>query len=184
MVDLNQIPANLPVPTDDAFADHLIGMQLPSLRLTTTNGTKIDLSKIKGRLVVYCYPRTGTPNTSLPEGWDQIPGARGCTPQSCAYRDRYQEIKALGAEVFGLSTQSTEYQSEMVNRLHLPFLVLSDQQFEFQRALNLPTFEVTGMTLLKRLSLIVKDGVIEAVHYPVFPSDSDPAWVIDRLNKI
>ena len=103
MVDLNQIPANLPVPIDDGLADHLIGMQLPSLSLTATNGTKIDLSKIKGRLVVYCYPRTGTPNTSLPEGWDQIPGARGCTPQSCAYRDHYQEIKALDAEVFGLS---------------------------------------------------------------------------------
>lgn len=183
MVDLNQIPPNLPVPTDDGLSDHLIGMQLPRLSLTATNGTKIDLSKIKGRLVVYCYPRTGTPNTSLPEGWDQIPGARGCTPQSCAYRDHYQEIKALGAEVYGLSTQSTEYQTEMVNRLHLPFPVLSDQDFEFQRALNLPTFEVAGMTLLKRLTVIARDGVIEAVHYPVFPSDSDPAWVMDRLNK-
>ena len=183
MVDLNQIPPNLPVPTDDGLADDLIGMQLPSLSLTATNGTEIDLSQIKGRLVVYSYPRTGTPNTSLPEGWDQIPGARGCTPQSCAYRDHYQEIKALGAEVYGLSTQSTEYQTEMVNRLHLPFPVLSDQHFEFQRALNLPTFEVAGMKLLKRLTMIVKDGVIEAVHYPVFPSDSDPAWVIDRLNR-
>jgi peroxiredoxin len=114
---------------------------------------------------------------------DKIPGARGCTPQSCAYRDHYQEIKALGAEVFGLSTQSTEYQTEMVNRLHLPFQVLSDQHFEFKRALNLPTFEVAGMTLLKRLTLIVKDGVVEAVHYPVFPSDSNPAWVIDKLSS-
>lgn len=181
MVDLNKIPPNLPVPTDDGLADHLIGMHLPSLSLTATNGTKIDLSEIKGRMVVYFYPRTGTPNTSLPEGWDQIPGARGCTPQSCAYRDHYQEIKALGAEVFGLSTQSTEYQAEMVNRLHLPFPVLSDEMFEFQRALNLPTFEVAGMTLLKRLTVIVKDGLIEAVHYPVFPSDSDPAWVMDKL---
>lgn len=184
MTNLNQIPPNLPVPIDDGLADHLIGMQLPSLSLTATNGIEIDLSKIKGRLVVYCYPRTGAPNTSLPEGWDQIPGARGCTPQSCAYRDHYQEIKALRAEVYGLSTQSTEYQTEMVNRLHLPFLVLSDQQFEFKRALNLPTFNVAGMTLLKRLTVIVKDGVIEAVHYPVFPSDGDPAWVMDRLNKI
>lgn len=183
MVDLNQIPPNLPVPTDDGLADHLIGMQLPSLSLTATSGTKIDLSKIKGRLVVYCYPRTGTPNTSLPEGWDQIPGARGCTPQSCAYRDHYQEIKTLGAEVFGLSSQSTEYQTEMVNRLHLPFPVLSDQHFEFQRALKLLTFEVAGMTLLKRLTMIVKDGVVEVVHYPVFPSDSDPAWVITKLTS-
>ena len=166
---------------DDGLADHLIGMKLPSLSLLATNGTKIDLSQVQGRFVVYCYPRTGTPNTSLPEGWDQIPGARGCTPQSCAYRDHYQGLKALGAQVFGLSVQTTEYQIEMVNRLHLPFPVLSDQHFEFQRALNLPTFEVAGMTLLKRLTLIVQHGVVEAVHYPVFPSDSDPAWVMRQL---
>ena len=182
MTNLNQIPANLPVPTDDGLADHLIGMKLPSLSLLATNGTKIDLSQVQGRFVVYCYPRTGTPNTSLPEGWDQIPGARGCTPQSCAYRDHYQELKALGAEVFGLSVQTTEYQTEMVNRLHLPFPVLSDEHFEFQWALNLPTFEVAGMTLLKRLTLIVQHGVVEAVHYPVFPSDSDPAWVMEKLS--
>ncbi len=184
MTNLNQLPSNLPVPLDDGLADHLIGMQLPNISLQSTNGTKIDLSQVEGRYVVYCYPRTGTPNTSLPEGWDQIPGARGCTPQSCAYRDHYQELKALGAEVFGLSTQTTEYQTEMVNRLHLPYPVLSDEHFEFQRALNLPTFEVAGMTLLKRLTMIVKDGDIEAVHYSVFPSDSDPAWVMNTLQKI
>ena len=181
MTNLNQIPPNLPVPLDDGLADPLIGMKLPNLCLQSTNRTKIDLSQIKGRFVLYCYPRTGTPNTQLPEGWDQIPGARGCTPQSCAYRDHYQEIKALGAEVFGLSTQTMEYQTEMVNRLHLPFPVLSDGRFEFQRALNLPTFDVAGMTLLKRLTMIIGDGEIEAVHYPVFPSDSDPAWVIKEL---
>lgn len=184
MINLNQIPANLPTPLDDGLAEHLIGMKLPSLSLQSTNGTKIDLSQVEGRFVVYCYPRTGTPNTSLPEGWDQIPGARGCTPQSCAYRDHYQELKALGAEVFGLSTQTTEYQTEMVNRLHLPYQVLSDEMFEFQRALNLPTFQVAGMTLLKRLTLIVNDGNVEEVHYPVFPSDSDPAWVVNTLQKI
>ena len=183
MTNLNKLPTNLPVPEDDGLADHLIGMKLPSLSLVATNGIKIDLSQVQGRFVVYCYPRTGTPNTSLPEGWDQIPGARGCTPQSCAYRDHYQELKALGAEVFGLSVQTTQYQTEMVNRLHLPFPVLSDEYFEFQRALNLPTFEVAGMTLLKRLTLIVQDGVVEAVHYPVFPSDSDPAWVIGKLSS-
>lgn len=161
MTNLNQIPANLPVPTDDGLADHLVGIKLPSISLQATNGTKIDLSQVQGCYVVYCYPRTGTPNTSLPEGWDQIPGARGCTPQSCAYRDHYQEIKALGSEVFGLSVQTTEYQTEMVNRLHLPFPVLSDQHFDFQRGLNLPTFEVAGMTLLKRLTMIVKYGVVE-----------------------
>ena len=183
MTNLNKIPTNLPVPLDDGLADHLIGMKLPSLSLTATNGTKIDLSQVEGCLVLYCYPRTGTPNTSLPEGWDQIPGARGCTPQSCAYRDHYQEIKVLGAEVFGLSTQATAYQKEMVDRLHLPFRILSDEQFEFQRALNLPTFKVAGMTLLKRLTMIIRDGEIEAVHYPVFPSDSDPAWVMDKLSS-
>lgn len=183
MVNLNQTPPNLPVPTDDGLADHLLGIRLPSIALQATNGNKIDLSQVEGRFVVYCYPRTGTPNTSLPVGWDQIPGARGCTPQSCAYRDQHQELKALGTEIFGLSVQTTEYQTEMVNRLHLPFPVLSDQHFEFQRALNLPTFEVAGMTLLKRLTLIVEDGVVEAVHYPVFPSDSDPAWVLDRLQR-
>ena len=183
MTNLNKLPANLPVPIDDGLADHLIGIRLPSLSLLSTKGTKIDLSQIQGRFVVYCYPRTGTPNSSLPEGWDQIPGARGCTPQSCAYRDHYQEIKALGAEVFGLSVQTSEYQKEMVGRLHLPFPVLSDQQFEFQRALNLPTFDVAGMTLLKRLTLIIRDGIVEALHYPVFPSDSDPAWVIGKLSS-
>ena len=183
MTNLNKIPTNLPAPLDDGLADHLIGMKLPSLSLLATNGTKIDLSQVEGCLVLYCYPRTGTPNTSLPEGWDQIPGARGCTPQSCAYRDHYQEIKALGAEVFGLSTQATAYQKEMVGRLHLPFPVLSDEQFEFQRALNLPTFKVAGMTLLKRLTMIIRDGEIEAVHYHVFPSDSDPAWVMDKLSS-
>ena len=183
MTNLNQIPANLPVPIDDGLADHLIGMKLPSLSLLSTNGTKIDLSQIQGQFVVYCYPRTGTPNSSLPEGWDQIPGARGCTPQSCAYRDHYQEIKALGAEVFGLSVQTSEYQKEMVGRLHLPFPVLSNERFEFQRALNLPTFDVAGMTLLKRLTLIIRDGIVEALHYPVFPSDSDPAWVIGTLSS-
>lgn len=183
MVNLNQIPPNLPVPKDDGLADHLVGTRLPSISLQSTNGTKIDLSQVKGRYVVYCYPRTGTPNSQLPDGWDQIPGARGCTPQSCAYRDHYEELKALGTEVFGLSVQTTEYQTEMVNRLHLPFPVLSDHHFEFQRALNLPTFEVAGMTLLKRLTLTIKNGLVEAVHYPVFPSDSDPAWVIERLQR-
>ena len=183
MTNLNKIPTNLPVPLDDGLADHLIGMKLPSLSLLATNGTRIDLSQVQRHFVLYCYPRTGTPNTQLPEGWDQIPGARGCTPQSCAYRDHYQEIKALGAEVFGLSTQATAYQKEMVGRLHLPFPVLSDEQFEFQRALNLPTFKVAGMTLLKRLTMIIRDGEIEAVHYPVFPSDSDPAWVMDKLSS-
>ena len=126
---------------------------------------------------------TGQPNVPLPDGWNQIPGARGCTPQSCSFRDHYQEIRALGADVIGLSVQNTDYQKEMAERLHLPFPVVSDIHYEFQKALSLPTFQAAGMTLLKRLTLIVKNGVVEAVHYPIFPSDSDPDWVIGRLKN-
>jgi peroxiredoxin len=183
MVNLIQLPANLPIPQDDGAANHLIGMRLPRIVLLTTTGKELNLGEIKGRLVIYCYPMTGQPNVALPEGWDQIPGARGCTPQSCSFRDRYQEIQLLGAEVVGLSVQSTAYQQEMADRLHLPFPVVSDVDYQLQRALQLPTFVVAGMTLLKRITLIANDGVIEAVHYPIFPSDSDPAWVINYLKN-
>jgi peroxiredoxin len=183
MTNLNQLPGDLPVPHDDGSANHLKGMKLPSVSLKATNTKAINLGDIKGKLVIYCYPMTGQPNVALPDGWDQIPGARGCTPQSCSYRDRYQELKALGAEVVGLSVQSTEYQKEMADRLHLPFLILSDEDYQFQKALNMPTFEAAGMTLLKRVKLIANHGVIEAVHYPIFPSDSDPAWVMDYFKS-
>jgi peroxiredoxin len=181
--NLNQLPDDLPVPQDDGASDHLKGLNLPSLGLMAINGDVVDLSKLKGRAVIYCYPMTGRPDRDLPEGWNQIPGARGCTPQSCSFRDHYQELKSLGVEVFGLSVQTSEYQQEMVQRLHLPFLVLSDENYLFQKALNLPTFIASGMTLLKRITLIVHDGVIEAVHYPIFPSDSDAPWVIQYLKK-
>ena len=181
MANLNQIPADLPIPQDDGAANHLVGMRLPKILLLATTGKELSLGEIKGRLVIYCYPMTGQPSVALPEGWDQIPGARGCTPQSCSFRDRYQEIQLLGAEVVGLSVQSTAYQQEMADRLHLPFPVVSDVDYQLQRALQLPTFVVARMTLLKRITLIANDGVIEAVHYPIFPSDSDPAWVINYL---
>ena len=183
MTNINQLPANLPIPADDGGASHLVGMSLPNLSLMATNGEKINFKAIPSWLVIYCYSMTGQPNVALPEGWDQIPGARGCTPQSCSFRDHYQELQSLGAEVVGLSVQSTEYQQEMVNRLHLPFLVVSDVNFQFQKALNMPTFVAAGMTLLKRVTLIANDGVIVAVHYPIFPSDSDPAWVINYLKQ-
>ena len=183
MTNLQQLPTDLPIPEDDGAANHLRGMCLPNLSLNATNGKAINLAGLAGRLVVYCYPMTGQPNVALPEGWDQIPGARGCTPQSCSFRDHYQELQALGAEVVGLSVQSTEYQQEMADRLHLPFLVLSDADLQFQAALRLPTFIAAGMTLLKRITLIANNGVIEAVHYPIFPSDSDPAWVIHYLKN-
>ncbi|MFM2188163.1 MAG: peroxiredoxin [Burkholderiaceae bacterium] len=185
MTNLNQLPTDLPVPQDDGACNHLVGMPLPNVALLATDGSMVNLSQLAGRLVIYCYPMTGQPNVPLPEGWDQIPGARGCTPQSCAFRDHYQELQALHANVFGLSVQSTEYQREMATRLHLPFQVLSDEQYQFQKALNLPTFVAAGMTLLKRVTFISHQGRIEAVHYPIFPSDSDPAWVLDylRINK-
>jgi len=183
MTNLNQLPTDLPVPQDDGACNHLVGMPLPNVALLATDGSMVNLSQLAGRLVIYCYPMTGQPNVPLPEGWDQIPGARGCTPQSCAFRDHYQELQALHANVFGLSVQSTEYQREMATRLHLPFQVLSDEQYQFQKALNLPTFVAAGMTLLKRLTFISQQGRIEAVHYPIFPSDSDPAWVLDYLKS-
>ncbi len=183
MTNLNQLPSDLPIPQDDGAAKHLVGTRLPTISLHATTGKQFNLGELKGRLVMYCYPMTGQPNVALPDGWDQIPGARGCTPQSCSFRDHYQELRSLGAEVMGLSVQSTAYQQEMADRLHLPFAVLSDVDYQFQQALQLPTFVAAGMTLLKRITLIANDGVIEAVHYPIFPSDSDPAWVIDYLKN-
>jgi peroxiredoxin len=183
MTNVYEIPKGLPIPQDDGSTDHLRGLRLPNVSLKATNGTTVKFGDISGRLVIYCYPMTGQPNVALPDGWDQIPGARGCTPQSCSFRDHYQELQALGAEVVGLSVQTTEYQKEMVDRLHLPFPVVSDADYQFQKALNMPTFVTAGMTLLKRVTLIANHGVIEAVHYPIFPSDSDPGWVIDYLKR-
>lgn len=180
-INLNQLPDNLPVPLDDGAADHLKGLMLPKISLQSTQGKLITIGDIRRRVVVYCYPMTGQPGVPLPEGWDEIPGARGCTPQTCAFRDHYQELQALGAEVMGLSVQSTEYQREMAERLHLPFPVVSDIDYQFQKALNLPTFVTAGMTLLKRVTLIANAGLIEAVHYPIFPSNSDAEWVINYL---
>ena len=183
MTNFSELPADLPIPQDDGLSDHLKGMKLPKVVLEASDGRMIELSAIKGRLVIYCYPMTGRPNVPLPDGWDQIPGARGCTPQSCAFRDHYQELQSLGAEVIGLSVQTTEYQKEMVDRLHLPFPVVSDANYQFQKALNMPTFVTAGMTLLKRVTLVANHGVIEVVHYPIFPSDSDAAWVLDYLKS-
>lgn len=178
-----ELPANLPEPTDDGACDHLVGMRLPSVALAATNGQTVDLAGLVGRTVVYCYPRTGRPDEPSPDGWDAIPGARGCTPQSCAFRDHYAELRGLGAEVFGLSTQDTEYQREAAERLHLPFPLLSDAELRFARALRLPTFTVAGMTLLKRVTLLVRDGEIEKVWYPVFPPDKNAGEVVRWLGE-
>ena len=183
--NLYQLPKNLPVPQDDGACAHLTGMRVPHLAMPSTSGGTVDLSTQPGRIVVFCYPRTGLPDRPTVEGWDQIPGARGCTPQACAFRDHYAELKSFGiAEVFGLSTQDTAYQREAVDRLHLPFALLSDEKLEFAKALNLPTFEVEGVTLIKRLTLIMHGGNIEHVFYPVFPPDANaPAvihWLVER----
>ena len=182
--DLHALPPDLPVPVYDGACDHLPGMRLPSVPLPATTGELVDVSTLPGRTVVYCYPRTGEPDKDPPPGWDAIPGARGCTPQSCAYRDHRADLAALGARVFGLSTQDTAYQREVAARLRLPFPLLSDAELRFARALRLPTFELDGMTLIKRLTLIVKDGRIAHVFYAVFPPDADAgrvtAWLASR----
>jgi peroxiredoxin len=178
-----ELPKDLPVPQDDGACDHLTGMALPQIALYSTRGRTVDLSSLKGTSVVYIYPRTGRPDQDLPTGWNAIPGARGCTPQSCAFRDHYQELKTLGvSELFGLSTQDSAYQREAVERLHLPFELLSDENLEFARALKLPTFEVDGMTLIKRMALIVREGVIRKVFYPVFPPDKNASNVSGWLS--
>ncbi len=182
--DPTVLPPGIPVPQDDGAARHLQGLALPSLSLAATDGSRVDLSKLAGRTVVYVYPRTGVPGKAMPEGWDAIPGARGCTPQSCSFRDHFAELKRLGvAHLYGLSTQDTAYQREAVERLKLPFAILSDAGFELTRAIDLPTFVVAGMTLLKRMALVVDDGVIGKVFYPVFPPDKNAAEVIAWLER-
>jgi peroxiredoxin len=173
------LPPDIPAPQDDGGADHLTGMRLADLALPATSGNAVNLAKLKGRTVLYLYPRTGVPGVELPAGWNEIPGARGCTPQSCGFRDHFAELKALGvAQVFGLSTQDTAYQQEAATRLHLPFAILSDEKRAFTQALRLPTFDVAGMTLLKRTALVIDDGVIVKAFYPVFPPDKNAAEVV------
>jgi peroxiredoxin len=175
---LHTLPDDLPRPVDDGACDHLEGIDLPSLDLPSTGGMPVDLSALPGRLVIYCFPRAGQPGIPSPAGWDKIPGARGCTPQSLAFRDHHHKIRSLHAEVFGVSTQSPEAQSEIAARLQLPFPLLSDRKLEFARALKLPTFEADGLTLIRRLTLIVTERAIEKVFYPVFPPDKSADEVI------
>ena len=178
-----ELPDNLPVPKDDGGASHLTGRSLPDIGLLSTSDASINLRKHRGLVVVYAYPLTGRPGVPLPVGWDDIPGARGCTPESCAFRDHHAELRELGAEVFGLSTQSSDYQREVRERLHLSFDLLSDEAFAFTDTLSLPTFSVGSLRLLKRLTLICRSGVIEHVFYPVFPPDKHADDVIDWLRR-
>jgi peroxiredoxin len=182
--NLMQLPPDLPVPVDDGAARHLAGLRLPDLALLATDGAHVNLAKLAGRTVVYAYPRTGEPGKPTPEGWDAIPGARGCTPQSCAFRDHHAALMSLGVrQLYGLSTQDTDYQREAAARLHLPFAILSDADLALTRALPLPTFTFAGMTLLKRLALVIDDGIITKVFYPVFPPDKNAEEVIGWLGS-
>jgi peroxiredoxin len=180
-VDWSKIPA----PVDDGATAHLIGMTLPPVSLRATDDTMVTLSLLAGRTVVFGYPRTGEPGKiALVDDWDMIPGARGCTPQTCSFRDLFAELKAAGAsQVFGLSTQDNTYQTEMASRLHLPFPVLSDEKLELTRALRLPVMEVAGLTLMKRLTMIIDDARIAHVFYPVFPPDQNAAEVLAWLKQ-
>lgn len=180
--DYSQLPPDLPVPRDDGAADHLPGLQLPALELPSTLGGYANLAAAsRERLVVYAYPRTGTPGQPSPAGWDDIPGARGCTPQSCAYRDSLAEFTRLGATVVGLSAQSPAEQREFAEREHIPFPLLSDEGLRLAEELRLPTFEVEGMTLYKRLTFVAEAGRIAKAFYPVFPPDRSAAEVLAWL---
>ncbi len=183
--NLYQLPKDLPVPVDDGAANHLVGLPVPSIELISTANRMVNLAEVsrRQRAVVYCYPMTGAPDQQLPAGWDEIPGARGCTPQSCSFRDHFNEMKALDTLVFGLSTQTTEYQQEMAQRLNLPFEVLSDAELAFTKKLRLPTFEVGSKILIKRLTLILEKAEIVKLFYPVFPPDKNAEEVVAWLSK-
>ena len=176
--------SKIPAPLDDGATRHLVGAKLASVPLRATDGSMIDLSALPGRTVVYAYPRTGKPAVANPLGWDMIPGARGCTPQSCSFRDHFAELKGLGVtNLFGLSTQDPAYQQEAAERLHLPFAILSDEHLALSRAMKLPTFQTSGMMLLKRFTLVIEDGIITHVFYPVFPPDRSAADVVEWLSS-
>jgi peroxiredoxin len=182
MIDgFTKLPQNLPIPLDDGASFHLLGKSLPNVILDSTSNKQVNISKIKGRVVFYCYPMTGQPGVKLPDGWDLIPGARGCTPQSCSFRDHYQELQSLGTQVYGISTQEPSAQLEAFKRLHLPFELLSDVDLKLTTALQLPTFQVENKQLIKRLTLIAQDGKIIKVLYPVFPPDKNAQDVINWL---
>jgi peroxiredoxin len=184
MVDPYTLPDDLPAPVDDGAADHLPGAAVPDIELAATDGGSVSLAALSGRTVVYAYPRTGRPGEpSLVDDWDLIPGARGCTPETCGFRDHHAELAAAGAAVFGLSTQDSAYQRELVERLALPFAILSDERLALTQALRLPTFEAAGHTLLRRLTLIVRDARIEHVFYPVFPPDRHAVDVLAWLEE-
>ena len=176
--------SKIPAPQLDTSLEHLDNFIIPEIKLSSTSGDEIDLSKLIGLTIIYVYPMTGQPNVALPEGWDEIPGARGCTPQSCSFRDNFSELKKLNIKnIFGLSSQTTKYQKEMSERLHLPYPILSDENLVFANALKLPTFKVDNMSLIKRITLIINNNKIIKYFYPVFPPDQNVNDVIFWLRK-
>jgi peroxiredoxin len=181
--DIHTLPDDLPIPEDDGAADHLLDAAVPPVGLPATTGETIAVGALPGRTVLFCYPRTGRPDEELPPGWNAIPGARGCTPEACGFRDAHAQVTELGVRVLALSTQDTAYQREMAERIHLPFPVLSDESLELTRELRLPIFVTSGLTLLKRLTLVIDEGKIRHVFYPVFPPDGHAAEVLDWLRS-
>ncbi|MBX9725079.1 MAG: peroxiredoxin [Candidatus Obscuribacterales bacterium] len=177
------IPTDLPIPLDDGACEHLENMRIANVSLWSTNDQEINLSSLSGWNVIFCYPMTGRPGVPIPEGWVQIPGAAGCTPQACSYRDNHAELKRNGVGIYGISTQTSEAQKEASNRLGLPYPLLSDANHSFSSALKLPMLEVGGSKLIKRLTLILKDGVIKKCFYPVFPPDKNVVEVIAWLSE-
>jgi peroxiredoxin len=186
VTDYQQLPANLPAPADDGAAAHLPGARMPELLLPATDGTTVDLSALgPGRSIVYLFPLTGRPGVAMPEGWDEIPGARGCTTEACDFRDHHEVLRAAGADhVFGLSSQTVDYQWEVTRRLALPFPLLSDETFALAAALTLPTFAAPGQSrLYSRLTLVIVGGVIEHVFYPVFPPNLHAQQVLEWMQR-
>ena len=186
MTDYTALPAGLPVPTDDGAADHLPGTKLPSMSLATSDGKTVDLADLgPGRTIVYLYPLTGRPGVDLPQGWDSIPGARGCSTEACDFRDHFANLQQAGAsQVYGMSSQDPDYQAEVVERLHLPFVMISDPQLALGDAVNLPMFSAPGHDrLYSRLTLVVRDGTIERAFYPIFPPNTHAQQVLDWLRE-
>ena len=192
MTSYEHLPDDLPIPVDDGATDHMTGAEVPPVELTasmaqpgqTKNGDVLGIAQLPGRTVLFIYPRTGAPGMSLPTGWDAIPGARGCTPQACRIRDSHAEFEALGARVLGMSSQPSAEQLEAAQRLHLPYPLLSDADLQMARAWQLPTFSVDGLTLIRRITVFVMNGVVDGVIYPVFPPDRSAeaalAWLRTR----
>lgn len=181
----DQLPDNLPVPVDDGGSNHLLGAVLPSLLLNATRGARVDLAAVShSRWILFVYPMTGVPGEDLPGGWDEIPGARGCTSEACGFRDNFDALRKAGANaIYGLSTQDTAYQSELVDRLHLPYAMLSDTNLLLRDALAFPSFEVNGMALYKRMTLVLNGATIEHVFYPVFPPNEHATRIVEWLEK-